>query len=81
MKLGDFVSDEFAGSYPVCPDPLAEQYEDLKKTMSEAKTVQDWDSLRALAKTLKTLYPTELINRLDASGFIVSLNLKNENDD
>jgi len=75
MKLGEFVSDEFAGSYPVCPDPLAEQYEMLKASMAYAKTVQEWNERR---KEAKKVFPPELIDRLDASGFIVSLNLKNE---
>lgn len=78
MKLGEFVSDQFAGAYPVCPDPLAQEYEMLKTQMSQAKTVQEWNMLRKLARV--SFHP-ELINRLDASGFIVSLNLKNENDD
>lgn len=59
-------------------DPFAMLFTELKEFMGKATTVQEWNALRKLAKAK---YPAQLIDRLDASGFIVSLNLKNENDE
>lgn len=76
MNVGDFLSVN--GSKPVCSDPLARSWNNLKAMMSQAKSVQDWNAIR---KAAQGIYSPELINRLDASGFIVSVNPKNEKND
>lgn len=78
MKVGEFVSDQYAGLYPVVNDPLALEFIELKAFMIRCITVQEWNAMREIAKAK---YPPQLINRLDASGFIKSLNLKNEKDE
>lgn len=75
MKIEHFESKESGKVSLVCQDPLFNQWNNLKQLMSKAVSIREWNILRGLAKLT---YPIELINRLDASGFIVSLNLKNE---
>lgn len=76
MKVGEYNSSKSeTGFSPVSIDPYVKELESCKAFMSKATTVQMWNKLRTFAKEL---FPPEVVSKLDASGYIKTLKLKNE---
>lgn len=73
MNVGEFMSTN--GVRPVRIDPNAQKYDELVALMIQAHTIQEWNELR---KQAKSIFKNELISRLDASGLVSKLNLRND---
>lgn len=63
------------GVRPVRIDANAQNYNELVAFMIQATTIQEWNKLR---KQAKSSFRDELISRLDASGLVSKLNLRND---
>jgi hypothetical protein len=66
MKLHEFESASTKEVKSVSLDS-AEQFQKLKNIMAEAQSVRHWNELREYAKDI---FPIQVINRLDQSGYI-----------
>lgn len=73
MNAGEFISEN--GIRLVRIDPKAQKYHDLVTMMSQATTIQEWNNLRQHAKSI---FESDLILRIDVSGLVSKLNLKND---
>lgn len=76
MKTGEYIPASGTETKSVSTDPYAKELEGCKAFMSKATSVQMWNKLRTFAKEL---FHPMVISKLDASGFIKKLKLKNEN--